>query len=101
MKESYKAKLFVNKKPVELNPFVEEYLARISVGTVTSLKGIDYIRNVEIHHEFDDVTVAVNGENVSLTPFPVKIIASTLCGLASALKGVDDIKSLHVTVELK
>ena len=101
MREDYKAKLLVNKKPVELNPFVEEYLARISVGIVTSLKGIDYVRSIEIHHEHDDVTVAVNGAEVSLTPFPVKIIANTLRGLVSTLKGIDDIKSLHVSAEAK
>lgn len=101
MKEGYKAKLIANGKPVELNPFVEEYLARISVGIVSSLKGIDYIRSIEIHHERDDVIIEVNGEQVSLTPFPVKIVANTLHGLVSTLKGIDDIQNLHVSVEAK
>lgn len=101
MKEKYKAKLLINNNPTELNPFVEEYLARISIGIAASLKGVDYIRSVEIHHEHEDVTIAVNGEDVSLTPFPVKIISDTLRGLVSALKGADDIKSLHVSVEAK
>ncbi len=101
MKESYKSQLLVNKKPVDLNPFVEEFLARISVGVVTSLKGVDYLRTIKIHHEHDDITIAVNGEDVSLTPFPVMIIANTLRGLASTLKGVDSIKSLDVSVEVK
>jgi len=101
LKEGYKAGLQVNKKPVELNPFVEEFLARVSVGAVTSLKEVDYIRSVQIHHEHDDVTVTVNGEEVSLTPFPVLIIANTLRGLVSTLKGGDDIKSLDVSVEKK
>jgi hypothetical protein len=99
LKEGYKAKLQVNKKPIELNPFVEEFLARISIGAVTSLKGVDYIRSVKIHHEHDDVNITVNGEEIPLTPFPVMIIANTLRGLASTLKGVDDIKSLDVSLE--
>ena len=101
MKETYTAKLQVNKKPVELNPFVEEFLARVSIGVVTSLKGIDYIRSVIIHHEHNDITITVNGDEVPLTPFPVMIIANTLQGLASTLKGVDNIKSLDVSVEAK
>ena len=101
MKENYKAKLEVNEKPVELNPFVEEFLARISVGIVTSLKGVDYIRTIKIHHEHDDVTIEINGDTVAITPFPVMIIANTLRGLVSALKGVDNIKSLNVSVEAK
>ena len=99
MKEVYRAKLQVNKKNVELNPFVEEFLARVSIGAVTSLKGVDYIKTVKIHHEHDDVTVNVNGDEIPVTPFPVMIIANTLRGLASTLKGVDDIKSLDVSVE--
>ena len=99
MKESYKTKLQVNKKPIDLNPFVEEFLTRISIGAVTSLKGIDYIKSVKIHHEHDDITITVNGDDISLTPFPVMIIANTLLGLASTLKGVDDIQSLDVSVD--
>lgn len=101
MKESYKAKLLVNKKSVELKPFVGEFLARISIGIVTSLKGVDYIRSIEIHHEYDDVGITVNGEEVAITPFPVKIITNTLRGLASTLRDVDDIKSLHISVAAK
>ena len=99
MKQSYKSKLLINKKPAELNPFVDEFLARVSIGFAASLKGVDYIRSVEIHCEHDDVTIAVNGEDISLTPFPVQIIGNTLHGLVSTLKGGADIKSLHVSVE--
>jgi hypothetical protein len=98
--ESYHSNLLVNKKAIELNPFVEEFLARISVGAVASLKGVDYIRSVEIHHEHDDVSIRVNGEEVPLAPFPVMIIANTLRGLVSKLKGVSDIKSLDVSVKV-
>jgi len=35
--------LWVNKVPVELNPFVEEFLARIVAGAVSSLKGAEDI----------------------------------------------------------
>lgn len=101
MKEKYKTQLQVNKKPVELNPFVEEFLARISVGVVTSLKGVDYIRTIRIHHEHGDISIEVNGEEVPVTPFPVMIIANTLRGLVSTLKGVDNIQSLDINVEIK
>lgn len=99
MKESYKTKLQVNKNHVELNPFVEEFLTRISIGAVTALKGVDYIKSVKIYHEHNDVNITVNGDEIPLTPFAMAIIANTILGLASALKGVDDIKSLDVSVE--
>ena len=98
MQEGYKAGLQVNKKHIKLNPFVEKFLARVSIGAVTSLKGVDYIRSIEIHNEREDVTVSVNGEDIPLTPIPVLIIANTLRGLVSTLKGVNDIKSLDVSI---
>jgi len=101
LNEILKMKLFVNKESVELNPFVMEYLARISIGIVSSLKGVDYIRTIEIHDEHNDVKIKVNGEEVSLTPFPVKVISSTLHGVVSTLKGIGDIVSLHIDVEAK
>ena len=101
MNENLKAKLLVNKESVELNPFVMEYLARISIGIVSSLKGIDYIRTIEIHDEHNNVTINVNGEEVPITPFPVKVISSTLHGVVSKLKGIGDILSLHIDVEVK
>lgn len=101
MKENFKTKLLVNNNSIELNPFVNEYLARISVGIASSLKGIDYIRSVEIHDEHNDVVIKVNGDEVSLTPFPVQIISNTLRGAVSTLKGIEGILSLHVNVETK
>lgn len=98
--EQYKAELMINKSRVELNPFVEEYLARISAGIVTSLKGIDYVRNVQIYDRHGDIQIKVNGDDVAIKPFPVKIIGNTLRGLVSALKGVNEVDNLDVVVEV-
>jgi hypothetical protein len=101
LKESYSAKLLVNKKPVELNPFVEEFLSRVSIGAVVSLKGVDHIKIMELSHEHDDINIVVNGDKVDLISFPAMIIISTLRGLVSTLKGGDNIKSLEIKVEAK
>jgi hypothetical protein len=101
LKEIYNAKLLVNKEPVELNPFVEEFLARVSVGSVTSLKGVDNIKILEISLENDDINIVVNGAKVDLISFPAMIIISTLRGLVSTLKGGDNTKSLNIKVEAK
>jgi len=98
--EQHKAKLMINKSHVELNPFVEEYLARISVGIVTSLKGIEYVRSVQISDRHGDIQIKVNGDDVAIKPFPIKIIGSTLRGLVSELKGVNEVDNLDVVVEI-
>ena len=98
MKESFKAKLKVNKKAIEMNPFVEEFLARTSVGAVSSLRGTEGIKSLEIHQEKGNVEITANGKEIPLTPFPNDIISSTLVGLVSSLKGVGGIDSLDISV---
>jgi len=99
MKESFKATLRVNKKAIELNPFVEEFLSRTTVGAVSSLKGTEVIKNLKIHQKKGNVEITVNGKEIPLTPFPNDIISNTLVGLVSSLRGVDDIDSIDISVE--
>jgi hypothetical protein len=100
MKESFKATLKVNEKAIEMNPFVKEFLARTSVGAVSSLRGTEDIRSLDIHQKKGNVEITVNGKDVPLTPFPNDIISNTLVGLASSLKDVGDIDSIDISVEV-
>jgi hypothetical protein len=99
MEKNLRAELAVNNVSVELNPFVEEFLTRTVVGAVSSLKGAENIRNLELHLDQDDVTLVVNGNELPLTPFPKEIITNTITGLVSSLKGVGKVDSLRITVK--
>ena len=99
MKKSLKAELTVNSVSVELNPFVEEFLTRTVVGAVSSLRGAENIRNLELYLERGDVKLVVNGDELPLTPFPKEIITNTITGLVSSLKGVGKIDSLKISVK--
>ena len=94
-----KAKLWVNKVSIEMNPFVEEFLARTTLGAVASLRGGGSVQSLELHQEKGDVKITVNGNELSLTPFPGDIICSTLTGLVSSLKDVADVGNLDISVE--
>ena len=98
MKTGFKANLWVNSLPVDLNPFVEEFLTRTVTGAVSSLKGAEDIQSLELYIERGEVSIIVNGDELSLTPFPKDIIASTVTGLVSSLKGIDKVESLRVDV---
>jgi len=100
MKEKLEAKLKVNKISVDMNPFVEEFLARTTTGAIAALRGAENIQELEVHQEKGNVRVIVDGNEISLTPFPNDIIASTLIGLVSSLKGVDDVNSLDISVRV-
>ncbi len=99
MERNLKTELEVNNVPVELNPFVDEFLARTVVGAVSSLKGAGNIQGLELYLERDDVKIVVNGNELPITPFPKEIITNTIIGLISSLKGVHKIDSLKIKVK--
>jgi hypothetical protein len=101
MTAKYTSKLSINGADIAINDFVESYLANIIVGTVLSLKGVDYLRNIQLKIEGTVVSILVNGEDIALTPFPGDLIAGTIKGLVSSLKGVKDISYLHILVDVK
>ena len=100
MKENYEAKLWVNKKDIELNPFVEQFLAGTVTGGVRTLKGVEVVRTVELKMAKRAVTLVVNGKALELTQFPSDIISSTVTGVVSSLKGVDKVGSLQIDVKV-
>jgi hypothetical protein len=99
MDKNLRAELEVNKVSIKLNPFVEEFLTRTVVGAVSSLRGAENIRNLELYLERGDVKLVVNGNELPLTPFPRDIITNTITGLVSSLKGVGKIESLKIKVK--
>jgi len=101
MKGTYKADLRVNRILVEMNAFVEEFLARTAVGLAGSLKGAEEIQSLEIHQEKGNVKITVNGNDIPLTAFPNDIICNTLTGLVSSLQDVDAVGSFDISVEVR
>jgi len=98
MDMNFKTKLEVNNVPVELNPFVHEFLTRTVVGAVSSLKGAEDIQGLELYLERNDVRTVVNGSELPLTPFPREILTNTIVGLVSPLKGVGKVDSLKINI---
>jgi len=98
VKEKLEAALWVNNASVELNPFVEEFLARTVVAAVSSLKGPEDTRSLELYLDEGDIKINVSGDELPLTPFPKEIVTNTLIGLVSSLKGVGKIDSLKISI---
>jgi len=100
MKESYQTKLWVNNKDIELNPFVEQFLAGTVTGGVRTLKGVEAVRTVELKMVKKAVTLVVNGKALELTQFPNDIISSMVAGVVSSLKGVDRVDKLQIDIKM-
>jgi hypothetical protein len=99
MDKNLGAELAVNKVSIKLNPFAKQFLTRTVVSAVSSLKGAENIRGLELYLERGDVKLVVNGNDLTLTPFPKEILTNTIIGLVSSLKGVGKIDSLKITVK--
>jgi hypothetical protein len=98
MERNFRTELEVNDVPVELSPFVDEFLTRTVIGAVSSLKGAKNIHNLELYLEQGDVKLVVNGNELPLTPFAKEIITNTIIGLVSPLKGVGKVDSLKINI---
>jgi len=98
MEKKLETKLLVNNNPIELSAFPEEFIAKTVIGAVSSLKGAEDIRKLELHLEQGNVRIVLNGNDLILTPFPRDIITKTITGLVSSLKGVGKIDSLKISV---
>ncbi|MBM4445287.1 MAG: hypothetical protein FJ020_08310 [Chloroflexi bacterium] len=96
MEEKMEAKLWVNSRAVDLNPFVEEILAGTVAGALRSLKGVEGIKSAELQLRQGTVAVTVNSKGLTLTPFPNDIIAGMVTGFVSALKGTEKLGSLRI-----
>jgi hypothetical protein len=101
MDKNLRAELVVNKVSIKLNPFAGQFLTRTVVGAVSSLKGTESIRGLELYLERGDVKLIVNGDELPLTPFPKEILTNTIIGLVSSLKGVGKIDSLKINVKAR
>lgn len=94
-------KLTVNNTAVELSEFPEELLANVVIAIVSTLKGVNKLKDLELYQEQDNVKLTINGNELTITTFPNDVIASTLKGLISTLKGVDEIENINITIKSK
>jgi hypothetical protein len=98
MDRNFTTVLEVNGGCVELNRFAGQFLALTVLGAVSSLKGGEDVRDLELALKKGGVTITVNGSDLPLTPFPEEIIANTITGLVSSLKGIGKIDSLKIKI---
>jgi len=84
----FEARLEANNVPVDLNPFIEQFIARTVAGAVSSMRGAETFNTLELSLKEGNATVVADGNDVDVTSFPNEIITSTIAGMLSVLKGV-------------
>ena len=91
--------LSVNGEPIELIPFVGEYISGVVGGMVGSLRDTGEIRSLKLSIDSKgQVKINLNGADVPLKVFPKEIIRSTILGMVAPLKGVSEVNRLEITI---
>jgi len=91
--------LTVNHQPIDMIPFVEEYVANVAEAVVQSLRGAAATEELLLLVENGAVTVHQNGGELPVNEFVTAIIQSTVLGMVSPLKGVKDPREVRITVK--
>jgi hypothetical protein len=97
--EKYELELTVNDFTIELSDFPGQFVTKTIVGGISSLKGGESIRELDIDIVQNEAKIIVNGEELSLTPFPNDIVVNTISGMVSSLKGVDKVETVQVKIK--
>jgi hypothetical protein len=90
--------LKVNGQPIDMIPFVEDFVAQVADGIVQSLRGAAPMDKLELLVTADAVTVQQNGGALEVNEFVSKIIRSTVLGMVTPLKGVSDPKEVLIEI---
>ncbi len=97
------ASLQVNGRAVEINPFLETYLANICRAILNSLKGTEgaqralfRIRGKELELVVDDAPVDLHMR----TAFAMVLVRDTLLGVLAHLRGLRGWKEIQVDLTL-
>ena len=90
--------LSVNDTPIELNYFVEGFIAQVVGGTIASMKDTGRIQSVNLSIKGDAVKINLNNAPVPINPFASKTIRNTIVGMVSSLKQVSEIDRLEISI---
>ncbi len=94
-----KIRLSINKTPLELDYFVQNFLDHTVTGMVSSLEGVMEIRELDISLENGQTTLLLNGVSLPINDFVNDLFRNTLLGLISTLKGVSEIRQLTLGIQ--
>ncbi len=94
-----KITLSINRTPIEIDYFVQNFLDHTVVGMVSSLEGVGDIHELEVLMEGREVKILLNGDSLPVNEFVSDLFSNTLLGLVSTLKGAHDVKHLTIRVQ--
>jgi hypothetical protein len=93
-----KVSLSINGAPVEIVDFVQELISSVVTGILSTLKGVNEIRSLELSFQDDYIEIKVNNNIVPSNDFVNMFIRNTVNGMVSSLKGIERIDRLEIEI---
>ncbi len=95
-----KAQAFVGDKEIDLNAFVEMYVANVFSGVANSLRGVKIPRRLEFSVQKGSVAIKADGVPIELDGFAAQIVSDTIHATLKHLKGLSSEDSIRIVVDL-
>jgi len=89
------ARAYVKDREIDLNPFIENYVAQIFAAAAMTLKGAEDPKVLEFIISGEDIKIIADGSEIEFFGFAEVVIADTLLATLKHLKGFsadDEIK---------
>jgi hypothetical protein len=94
-----KVRLTINDSPVPIADFVQLFIDSVVTSMLSTLKGVDETRSVDLSITGDDVEITVNNSAVPSNEFVDMFIRHTVIGMVTSLKGVDQVDRLKISIK--
>ena len=95
---SQKVSLSINDIPVPIADFVQVFINSVVTGMLSTLKGINEIRSVNLSFDGDEVVINVNNAVVPSNYFVNEFVRNTVIGMVTSLKGVNQVDKLVISI---
>jgi hypothetical protein len=95
-----KVQAFVGERQIDLNVFVETYIANIFSGIANSLRGVKFPRRLEFSVEKGMVAITADGDPIELNGFAAEIVNDTVNATLKHLKGFSPDDLVRIVIEL-
>ena len=91
-------RLTINDSPVPIADFVQIYIKSVVTGMLSTLKGVDEIRSVDLSFNGYEVIIYVNNAIVPSNYFVNEFVRNTVIGMVTSLKGVNQVDKLVISI---
>jgi len=95
---SKKVELSVNYVPVNIEDFVQQFIASVITGILGALKGYREEKDIRLSIDDDVVDITLDSDVIQLNPFVNTFVRNTVIGMVSSLKDVGQIERLEIII---